>query len=101
MGIAFEVTVYLSPTFILLFFEVITTLVTLIFFVFDLEDYEQARSFYMVYKDFVPGEIVYETSGIIAAIHNIEESFDTDKIRLFKETYMDACDGNSTQHVIE
>jgi len=72
----------------------------MIFYAYDLEEYDKERSFYYSYKDFVPGDIVKNTSEIIDAIKNIETDFDVERVNEFCEKFMSACDGKSTQHVL-
>lgn len=73
----------------------------MIFFAYDLAEYEDARSFYFGYEGFVPGEIVTDTEEIIGEIKRLETDFDIEKIRRFKQDYMSACDGKSTERIID
>ena len=72
----------------------------MIFFAYDLAEYEDARSFYFGYEGFVPGEIVTDTDEIISEIKRLETDFDIEKIRRFRQDYMCACDGKSTERII-
>lgn len=71
----------------------------MLFFAYDLEEYDRDRSFYYDYKSFVPGKIVTDTDEIIAAIES--KDFEGEKIKAFRETFMSACDGNSTRRIAE
>lgn len=73
----------------------------MIFFAYDLESYENARSFYFEYEGFVPGEIVTDTDGIINEIKRLETEFDVETVRSFKNRFMSACNGDSTEKIIE
>ena len=73
----------------------------MIFFAYDLADYDDSRSFYFDYESFVPGEIVTDTQAIIDEIKRLETDFDVEKVRKFRDDFMSACDGNSTQRIIE
>lgn len=73
----------------------------MIFFAYDLAEYDDSRSFYFDYETFVPGEIVTDTRAIIAEIKRLETDFDIEKVRKFKDDFMSACDGNSTRRIIE
>lgn len=73
----------------------------MIFYAYDLAEYEEARSFYFGYEGFVPGEIVTDTEGIIREIKRIETDFDAEKVRRFKQEYMSACDGKSTERILD
>lgn len=73
----------------------------MIFFAYDLADYEDARSFYFDYESFVPGKIVTDTQAIIDEVKRLETDFDIEKVRRFKADFMSACDGNSTRRIVE
>ena len=73
----------------------------MIFFSYDLAEYEDARSFYFGYEGFVPGEIVNSTEEIIGEIRRLETDFDVERIRRFRQDYMCACDGKSTERIIK
>lgn len=73
----------------------------MIFFAYDLEEYEDGRSFYYDYKDFIPGPIVKDTYEIIKEIRKSEKSFDIEKIRAFRKKFMSACDGNATKRIFD
>ena len=72
----------------------------MIFFAYDLAEYEDARSFYFGYEGFVPGEIVVNTDEIISELRRLETDFDKEKIRRFRQDYMCACDGKSTERIL-
>ena len=69
----------------------------IIFFSPDLDDYKDNRDFYYTYEDFVPGPIVKAQDELKAAI----EIADKSKIKAFKEKFMNACDGHSTEKIIK
>lgn len=73
----------------------------MIFYAYDLEDYENDRAFYYDYRSFVPGEIVKDTDGIINEIKKAETSFDKERITRFKNEYMSACDGKSSERILD
>lgn len=70
----------------------------MIFFAYDLEEYDTARSYYYDYKTFVPGPIAYTDDEVIDYILN---GTDMSKVEAFKERFMSACDGNSTQRIAQ
>ncbi len=73
----------------------------MIFFAYDLEQYDRERSFYFDYKSFVPGEIVTDTEEVYIAIRKNEKEFDRERVKRFKSDFMSACDGKSTDRIIE
>lgn len=73
----------------------------LIFFAYDLEEYDEWRGFYYDYEELTPGPIVYTTEEIIKYIQNIDTAFDRDEIIRFREKFMCACDGHATERILE
>ncbi len=71
----------------------------MLFFAYDLEEYDRDRSFYYDYKDFIPGKLVRSSEEIINSIVN--NDFETEKIAPFKNKFMSACDGHSTERIGE
>ena len=71
----------------------------MLFFAYDLEEYDRDRSFYYDYKSFVPGKIVTDTDEIIEAVQ--KSDFQKEKVRPFKEKFMSACDGNCTKRIAD
>lgn len=73
----------------------------MIFYAYDLEEYEEGRSFYYPYRDFVPGPIVTDTAGIIAAVNEQDRSFDRERVARFRQEFMSACDGHATDRILD
>lgn len=73
----------------------------MIFFAYDLDEYEDSRSFYYNYSSFVPGPIVKDTDGIINEIRKAEKSFDKEVVISFKNEFMSSCDGNSAKRIFD
>ncbi|MBQ6707634.1 MAG: CDP-glycerol glycerophosphotransferase family protein, partial [Clostridia bacterium] len=73
----------------------------MIFFAYDLEEYDRDRSFYFDYRSFVPGNIVVDTNEIITEIKRLENEFNPAVVAEFKDRYMSACDGHSTDRIVD
>ena len=75
----------------------------MLFYAYDLENYEDSRSFYYPYMDFVPGDLVWDTEDIITGIQAnlLEGKFDVQRVQLFREKFMSACDGKSTRRIVK
>lgn len=74
----------------------------MIFYAYDLSEYDDGRGFYYPYEKLVPGPIVKDTEGLIKAIRQTEIDFSfKDRIRRFREKFMGACDGHSTDRIVE
>lgn len=73
----------------------------MIFFAYDLEQYDRERSFYFEYRNFVPGDVVCDTEELYFAIRKNEKNFNAKKVEKFRQKFMSACDGVSTNRIIE
>jgi CDP-ribitol ribitolphosphotransferase len=74
----------------------------MLFYPYDLEAYDRERSFYFPYLRFVPGDLVWDTEDIIAGVRRnlFEDMFDKARVDAFRERYMSACDGHSTERIL-
>ncbi|MBQ8317044.1 MAG: CDP-glycerol glycerophosphotransferase family protein [Lachnospiraceae bacterium] len=70
-----------------------------IFYAYDLAEYKEQVGFYLDYESEMPGAICNSTMEVIKEIKN--GSFDVGKMKSFREKYMDACDGHSTERLVE
>ena len=70
----------------------------MIFYAFDLEQYERERGFYYDYRFFVPGKIVKNFDELTTAILN--QDFEAEKIEGFKKRFFDDWDGRSAERVV-
>lgn len=73
----------------------------MIFFAYDLEEYDASRSFYYEYRSFVPGPITKDTDGIINEVKKAESYFDPSEFISFRNKFMSACDGNSAKRILD
>lgn len=73
----------------------------MLFYAYDLDEYNSDRSFYYNYEDFVPGIIVKNTSELAQAVITAEVDFDKNRLISFRNKFMSACDGKSTQRIFE
>lgn len=71
----------------------------MIFYSYDLDEYDRDRSFYYDYRSFVPGKIVVTNEEIIDTIK--KQDFETEKILPFREKFMSACDGNCVKKIAD
>lgn len=72
----------------------------MIFFAYDMDNFLDWRGFYYKYEDFVPGPIVKNNIELLEAIKDID-NFDKQKVIDFKNKFMSACDGHSTERILE
>lgn len=66
----------------------------------DIQDYYDERGFYYPYESFVPGPIVTTTKELVEQIGQIE-NYDMHRVEAFRDMYMNACDGNSTERILD
>lgn len=71
----------------------------IIFYVPDLDEYSNSRSFYYDYNEYIYGGIAKTGEELIKQIKN--PSVDINKIKEFKNKFLNKCDGNSTKRFIE
>lgn len=74
----------------------------MLFYPYDLDEYDRERSFYVSYFRFVPGDLVWATEDMIAGVRRnlFEDGFDPDRVAQFRAAYMSACDGHSTERIL-
>ena len=82
-----------------LIFEAAILDIPMIFYAFDLEEYEKERGFYYDFESFVPGKIVRSFSELLEVME--KEDYETEKIERFKQRFFDYWDGKSTERVVE
>lgn len=72
----------------------------MLFFAFDLDEFYDYRGFFYDYESFVPGPIVKTTEELITKILD-NNSINKETLKDFKQKFMGACDGNSTQRIVD
>lgn len=71
----------------------------IIFFAYDLEEYEAGRGLYYDFDEYVYGQVATDYEGFIDAIKR--EDLAVQKRQAFGDKFMRACDGRSTERTIE
>lgn len=84
-------------------FEAALLQIPMVFYVFDKEEYLENRDIYYDFDSFVPGaQAKTEESFILAVKKAMEGSLEyIDKYQWFREEFLDALHGNSTEKVAE
>ena len=72
----------------------------MIFLAYDLDEYFDWRGFYYDYYELAPGPVVITTEEITDFVKNIGEAFDKNRVVNFKQKFMSACDGHSTERIM-
>lgn len=70
-----------------------------VYFIYDQEDYQIGRGLYFDFDNYIYGDIAENYEGLVEAIKN-EKIFE-EKRNEFNNKFMNTCDGNSTDRVIE
>ena len=73
----------------------------MIFFAYDLDDYFDWRGFYYNYDELTPGPVYKTNEEMRDYIEHIDERFDREEVRKFKERFMSACDGHATDRIMK
>ena len=71
------------------------------FLVPDLDEYNDWRGFYYDYADMTPGPKLSTTAEVADFLDGVSREADTSEVKLFKEKFMSACDGASTDRIIQ
>lgn len=69
------------------------------FYAFDLEEYEDERSFYFDYESYVPGPVAKDFDTLLENIKNPRNG--EEKLRIFREFNFDFIDCKNTERVFE
>jgi len=71
----------------------------IIFYPYDLEEYDENRGFYYNYKKYVPGPIVYDTAQLIRLIQQFD--FDLERVVQFAAEHQPFTDGKSSRRLVD
>ena len=72
----------------------------MVFFAYDLEEYLDTRGMYYDYSEITPGPVCKTTEEVADYIADIDNRFDRNAVRDFREKYVGACDGHATERTI-
>lgn len=71
------------------------------FFAYDKADYDDWRGFYYDYDELTPGPVVATNEELVDYLLHLDERFDVDQVRAFREKFMSACDGHATDRIYQ
>ena len=65
----------------------------------DLDDYVSDRGLFYPYDQTMPGPYAFDQEELLEALKTVDQWFDVDKTRLFRDKFMAGCDGHSTERI--
>ena len=72
-----------------------------LFFAYDLGDYDDWRGFYYPYEEMTPGPVLRTNEEIARELLHLEKEFDPAAIRAFRDKFMSACDGRAAERILK
>ena len=69
------------------------------FFATDLEDYRSWRDFYYDFEEMTPGPVFTTSEDVVNWVDATAHRFSNDRIAEFRDKFMRACDGHSTDRI--
>ena len=82
-----------------IFFEYLLLERPILSYVPDLEQYEAERGMFLPYEETAPGPYVYNQDELVQRLRTVHDWFDAERIRQYKNRFMSACDGHSTERI--
>ncbi len=75
----------------------------MIFYAYDLDEFYDYRGFYYKYdRNFLPGDIVKTEEDLFDSVERaVKNGCDAEEVMRFRRRFMGACDGHSTQRIID
>lgn len=71
----------------------------IIYFTYDLDEYANDRGMYFPFEDYVYGNVAKTNEEVLKSIK--EQNLEQEKRKKFKQKFLNACDGKSTQRTYE
>ena len=73
----------------------------MIFFAYDIDEYNDWRGFFYNYDELTPGLVFTTNEEMINYIEHIEERFDRKEVEAFRDRFMSSCDGHATERILQ
>lgn len=68
-------------------------------YIYDIEEYIQDRGLFLPYDQLAPGPYVSTQEELIEKLRTVDDWFDIQRTREYREEFMSACDGHSTERI--
>lgn len=72
----------------------------MIFLAHDLDTFFDWRGFYYDYYELAPGPVVTNTIDLLEYVQHLDERFDKNRVKDFRQKFMSSCDGHATERII-
>ena len=73
----------------------------LVFYAYDLDEYDDWRGFYYDYSELTPGPVCRNMEELAECLSSVQQSYDREQMQAFRDKYMRSCDGYSTRRIEE
>lgn len=70
-------------------------------YIYDIDTYDKDRGLFYPYDQLAPGPYIFTQEELVEKLLTVEEWFDVDRIRAYRNEFMSACDGHSTQRIYD
>lgn len=71
----------------------------IISYIYDIDEYIQDRGLFLSYDQLAPGPYVSTQEELIEKLRTVDDWFDIERTRKYREEFMSACDGHSTERI--
>ena len=71
----------------------------IISYIFDIDLYVRDRGLFQPYDQLAPGPYTFTQEELLDKLLTVDEWFDRERVRQYKQEYMSACDGHSTERI--
>ena len=67
----------------------------------DIDQYISDRGFFFSYDETMPGPYIFDEMELVEKIQNADKWYDENRMKMYCNRFMSACDGNSTQRIFD
>ncbi len=71
----------------------------IISYVYDIDQYISDRGIVDPYDELTPGPYVFTQEDLVEKLATVDEWFDLERTRYYRNEFMSACDGHSTERI--
>lgn len=73
----------------------------MISYIYDIDAYTRDRGFFFPYEETLPGPYVLDQKDLADKLLSVADWFDIERTRAYRNRYMSACDGHSTERIYD